>query len=52
MAAKALPTISWMELIDKKKFAKVVMDENSKTFVIHMSALDVAELSIYLFRAT
>ncbi len=46
-AAKALPTISQVELIDKREFAKVVMDENSETYVVHMSALDIAESSIH-----
>ncbi len=50
-AAEALLTTSRVELIDKKKFAKAAMDENSETFVVHMSALDVAESSIYLSRA-
>ncbi len=49
--AEALKTISQVELIDKKEFAKVAMDENSETFGVHMSALDVAESSIYLSRA-
>ncbi len=46
-AAEALPTTSWVELIDKREFAKAVMDENSETFVVHMSALDVVESSIH-----
>ena len=35
--AKTLPTIKRVELIDKKKFAKAVLDKNSKTFVIHVA---------------
>ncbi len=50
-ATKALPTTSRVELIDKKEFAKVALDENSETFVVHVSALDVAESSIYSSRA-
>ncbi len=46
-AAEALPPIHQVELIDKEEFAKVAIDENSETFVMHMSALDVAELSIH-----
>ncbi len=49
--AEALPITSRVELIDKRKFAKVAMDENSETFVIDMSALDVAESSIHHFQA-
>ncbi len=47
MAAEALPTISQGEHIDKGEFAKIAIDENSKTFVVHMSALDMAELLIH-----
>ncbi len=47
MAAKALPTTSQVELIDKREFAKVAIDENSEIFVMHMSALDIAELLIH-----
>lgn len=41
---KALPTTKKVELIDKREFAAVVMDENSKIFVIHMTALKVLQL--------
>ncbi len=51
IAAEALPTTSRVELIDKREFAKATLDENSKIFVVHVSALDVAELSIYPSRA-
>ncbi len=37
---KALSTTNWIELIDKKKFAKVVLDENSETFVVYMIVLE------------
>ncbi len=50
-AAEALPTTSRLELIDKREFAKAAMDKNSETFVVHMSALDVAESSIHPSRA-
>ncbi len=48
--AEALLTTSWVELIDKKKFAKAAINENSKTFVVHLSALHVTQLLIYLSR--
>ncbi len=50
-ATEALPTTSRVKLIDKRKFAKVAIDENFETFVVHMSALDVVELSIHPSKA-
>ncbi len=47
MAAEVLLTISRVEFIDKKEFAKAAMDENSKTFIMHMLARDITELSIH-----
>ncbi len=49
--AEALPTTSRVELIDKREFAKAALDENSETFVVHISALDVAKPSIHPSRA-
>ncbi len=49
MAAEALLTTSRMELIDKKEFAKVAMDKNSETFVMHMLVLDIAVSLIHSF---
>lgn len=46
IADKAMPTVRQVKLIDKHEFAKTALNENSKTFVIHMSALDIK--SIYL----
>ena len=39
--AEALPSTKRVELIDKKEFAKAVLDENSKTFVIHVTSLSL-----------
>ncbi len=50
IVVEALPTTSRFELIDKREFAKTALDENSETFVVHVSALDIAESSIYIFR--
>ncbi len=50
MAAEALPTTNWVELINKTEFAKAVIDENSETFVIYISALDVTKLFIHPFQ--
>ena len=50
-AAEALPTTKRVELIDRKKFAKAALDEESKTFVIHAAALEaplrLAEMTIH-----
>ncbi len=48
MAAETQTTTSRVELIDKWDFAKAAIDENFNTFIVHMLALDVTELSIYL----
>ncbi len=39
-AVEASPTTSWIKLIDKKEFARTVLDKNSETFVVHVSALE------------
>ena len=39
ITTKTLPTTKWIELIDKKEFAKAVLDENSKTFVVYVAFL-------------
>ena len=39
--AEALPTTKWVELINKKKFAKVALDEKSETFVIYVASLNL-----------
>ena len=40
IAAEALLTTKWVELIDKKKFPKRVLDEESETFVVYVAALE------------
>ena len=47
--AKALPTTKWVELIDKKEFVKVALDENSETFVVHVAILEalLSEMTIH-----
>lgn len=42
IVAEVLPITSRVELINKKKFAKVALDENSKTFVIYVAILEVS----------
>ncbi len=48
--AKLLLTTNQVALIGKREFAKIVLDENSKTFVVHVVAPE-AETSIYLLQA-
>lgn len=50
MAADILPTTNWIKLIEKWEFAKAALDENSKTFVVHLVAPD-AETLIHLLQA-
>ena len=38
---KTLPTTKQVELINKKKFAKVALDKKSETFFIHMALLNL-----------
>ena len=44
---KTLSTTCWIEFINKKKFAKVVLDENVKVFVVNMVLLTL-KITIYL----
>ena len=50
-AAEALSTTKQVELINKKEFVKAVLDEESKTFVVHVAALEAplgsAEMTIH-----
>lgn len=45
---KGLSITKRVELINKKKFAKAVLDENSETFVVYMLMLKAAKASICL----
>ncbi len=38
--ADVLPTTSRVELIDKREFAKMALDQNCKTFVVHVATLE------------
>ncbi len=50
---EALSTINWIKFINKKVFAKAIIDKNLKTFVIYILSLEIIErLVIYLSRAT
>ena len=52
-AAKALPTTKWVKLINKKKFAKAALDEESETFVVHVAILEapLVGIAIHLSQA-
>ena len=39
MTEEILPTIWRVELINKKEFAKAKLDENVKTFIVHVASL-------------
>lgn len=43
--AKALSTTKRVKFIDKKKFAKVILDENSKIFVMYIATLKAPPVS-------
>ena len=40
--AKVLSIIKQVKLINKKKFAKVVLDENVEAFVVYMISLSLS----------
>ena len=48
-----MPTTKRVELMNKKDFAKVALDAESESFVVHISALEVllSEMTIHLFKA-
>ncbi len=47
IVAEALPTTSRVELINKREFAKAALDENSETFVVHVSALEATRIHLF-----
>lgn len=51
-AAKALPIIKQIEIIDKKKFAKTAFDENIEAFLVYVTSLSLSSISIYLAKET
>lgn len=44
-----LPTTSQIELIDKTEFVKLVLDENSETFIIYILAFQAIERFVCSF---
>ena len=50
IAAEALPTIRKLEIIDKMKFAAATLNEDNKTFIVHIVALaKLITIPIYSF---
>ena len=48
IAKEALVTIQRVELIDEKKFAKAMLNENIKTFMLYVSSLSLeSKISSY-----
>ena len=49
--AKALPPIQRIELIDKKKYAKVALNKNIEAFIVYISFLSIrSRIIIHLAR--
>lgn len=46
---ETLPITSWVEIINKKEFAKAVIFNNFETFVVYISILKITELLFHLF---
>ena len=44
---EAPPTTKRVELINKREFAKAALDENSKTFVVHVASLSSTPLNVH-----
>lgn len=47
--AKTPPTTKQIKSINKKKFAKIVLNKESKTFVVHIAALKVLLTRIFIY---
>lgn len=47
--AKIIFTISWVQLINKYKFANINLEENSETFVLYVIVLETSRIIIHLF---
>ena len=51
IVARALFTTWQVELIDKHEFSRTALDESSKTFVVHVVALNNLKLATHLSQA-
>ncbi len=47
ITTKALANISWVKLIDKKEFAKAILDENFETFVMHIATQEARIIRLF-----
>lgn len=52
IAVEALPTTNWIELINKREFAKTALDKNSETFVMYVATLKVPTIIFIHFSKT
>ena len=50
ITAEALTTIKWVEIIDRKEFAKAALDENVEAFLVHVTYLSLNLMAIHLAR--
>ena len=50
--AKFLSTTKWVELINKKKFAKIALDKDFKTFMVYVLTLEtlLARIKIHFLK--
>ena len=46
-ASETLPTTRRVEIIGKREFATAALNEEDKTFVVHMAALSMVDSSVY-----
>ena len=46
---KVLLTTKQLELINKKEFAKMALDENSETFIIYVISFNLALISVLVY---
>lgn len=49
IAVKTLPTIKKIELINRCKFAQVILDKNIIKFVIHVDTLETPKLAMSIY---
>lgn len=47
--AETLPIIKKVQLINMKKFAKIALNDKSKSFIMHIVILKALEMIIYPF---
>lgn len=47
--AKALPTIKQIEIFNKKKFAKTILNKKSETFLVYIAALKVLLVGVIIY---